>query len=79
MMKFVVTRTTFIEIDRNQAEKVFQDYLSFLKDGRWTANGKLREEVYTSHRFDTDCDDQSDFELVATIEKLQKILKDRKK
>lgn len=68
-----------IELSDDEINLIINHYLNELKDGRWTDKGKLREEGYTSHRFDMDCDDQSDYELVSTIEKLQRILKERKK
>lgn len=61
---------------QDDIERVAQHYLETLLQGRWVNEaGVLMEEHYTSHRFDAPCDDQSDKELVETIQKLQKLLK----
>ena len=63
-----------------EAKQIMLQYLAKIKNDRWADTDRhvLREEVYTSHRFDTDCDNQTDYELVATIQKLEDLLKARK-
>lgn len=71
------TKQEVIGFTELEAAHIAHQYLDKIKRDRWTDEGKLKEEHYTSHRFDADCDDQSDYELVATIEKLQAMIKAR--
>lgn len=67
-----------VKLESKQAQHIFEEVLTKMKLERWTRGGKLMEEHYTSHRFDSVCEDQSDYALVAAIEALQEILKYRK-
>jgi len=64
------TRTEIIDLTDEEAKQVTMSYLESLKKGQWVENGKLREEHYTSHRFDADVEDQ-DPRRIALIEAIQ--------
>lgn len=70
-MKVVITRREELILTDAEVEQIFNAHLSRLEADRWTENGRLREEHCTSHRFDADCDDQSDYSLVEAIKNLR--------
>ena len=79
MMSVYVVRRESFELDDAEVNRIVATYLTDITKGRWVENGKLREEVYTSHRFDMDCKDQSDLRVVEAIQILLEELKKRTK
>ena len=52
-MEAVVEVKQLVKLGTEQVKQIFNQELAHLTEGRWIEGDELREEVYTSHRFDT--------------------------
>lgn len=80
MIEVNVVVSHVVGLDKAAVEQVFRAYLEKLKDGRWVYSGKLWEEHATSHRYEAEIGGPShpDYELVETVQKLERLLKERR-
>ena len=53
MRKLSVAVTQYVELDKDEIDRIFHHKLNELTDGMWIEKDILMTEHYTSHRFDS--------------------------
>jgi hypothetical protein len=78
-MKVIVSQE--VNLPESTVNKIFQDCLENLKEGRWVIGKDVMEEFATSHRYDAKVGDISEprFRVLRAVTELEAALEERKK